>query len=195
MFQNASWHVYKNYIKIHPSAIIDPCASVKIFNLPEPPEICIEIDEGSHIFSNFGIVRSSGKIMIGKRCQLGNSYFNCAESIEVGNDVLMAWGITLIDHDSHALQWEFRKNDVTQAYHDYLVDRNNFIKNKDWSHVDMKPIIISDRVWIGFNVTILKGVTVGEGSVIGACSVVTRDVPPNCVFAGNPAKLIKEIEQ
>jgi len=92
------------------------------------------------------------------------------------------------------LEWKYRKNDVTQCYQDYLADRNNLIKNKDWSHVDMKPIIISDKVWIGFNATILKGVTIGEGSVIGACSVVTRDVPPNCVFAGNPAKLIKEID-
>jgi len=194
MFQNPLWQLYSDYIKIHPTVIIDPCASIKIFNPPVSPEICLEIDENSHIFSNFALLRPESRISVGKRCQIGISHFNCAECIEIGDDVLIAWNVTLIDHDSHALEWKYRKNDVTQCYQDYLADRNNLIKNKEWSHVDMKPIIISDKVWIGFNATILKGVTIGEGSVIGACSVVTRDVPPNCVFAGNPAKLIKEID-
>jgi galactoside O-acetyltransferase len=54
-----------------------------------------------------------------------------------------------------------------------------------------RPVIIADKAWVGFNVSILKGVTIGEGAVIGACSVVTRDVPPFSVVAGNPARLIR----
>ena len=65
--------------------------------------------------------------------------------------------------------------------------------NKDWSNVKTVQIIVEDKVWIGFGVTILKGVKIGEGAVIGAKSVVTRDVKPWTVVAGNPARLIKTI--
>lgn len=189
------WETYKSYVRIHPMAIIDPVASIKIFNPPDPPEICLEIGEGSHIFCSFNMVRPQARIRIGKRCQIAASNFVCAESIEVGDDVLMSSRITVTDNSSHALDWELRKNDVKQFYEDYKEDQYNPIKNKDWSHVDIAPVVIRDRVWISFNAVILKGVTVGGNAVVGACSLVSRDVPPYSVVAGNPAKVIKKLEE
>jgi acetyltransferase-like isoleucine patch superfamily enzyme len=55
-------------------------------------------------------------------------------------------------------------------------------------------IVIEDDVWIGMNSVILKGVTIGKGSVVAACSVVTKDVPPMTLVGGNPAKIVKKIE-
>jgi acetyltransferase-like isoleucine patch superfamily enzyme len=55
-----------------------------------------------------------------------------------------------------------------------------------------KDIVIGRRVWIGSRSLILKGITIGDGSIVGALSVVTRNVPPNCVVAGNPAKIVRE---
>jgi maltose O-acetyltransferase len=55
------------------------------------------------------------------------------------------------------------------------------------------PIVVGDNVWFGGSVVVLPGVTIGENSVVGAGSVVTRDVPPGVVVAGNPARVIKEI--
>ena len=185
-----SWEVYKDYIKIHPTAIIDQTASIKIFNPPTPPRICLEIGEGSQIYSTFCLLRPQAKITIGKHCELGASQFICAESIEIGDDVIMAWGVTIMDSHAHPLDWEHRKNDVKQSYQDYLTDRSNFIKNKNWSHVAVCPIMIGDKAWIGFNVAILKGVTVGNKAIVGACSVVARDVLPNAVVVGNPARNI-----
>lgn len=80
-----------------------------------------------------------------------------------------------------------------QCYHDYMTNSKNFIENKDWSNVPMKPIVIEDKAWIGFDSTILKGVTIGEGSVVGAKSVVTRNVDPYTVVAGNPAKVVRKL--
>ena len=60
-----------------------------------------------------------------------------------------------------------------------------------WKHSANAPIIIGENCWIGTNVRICKGVTIGDNSVIAACSVVTKDVPANCIVAGNPAKIVK----
>jgi acetyltransferase-like isoleucine patch superfamily enzyme len=66
----------------------------------------------------------------------------------------------------------------------------------NWNeHVDRKPIVIEDNVWIGERSTILKGVTIGRGSVVGCNSVVTHDVPPYCVVAGNPARIVKRLNK
>src|SRR5262249_13081651 len=154
--------------------IIDPAASIQIFCPPDPPEICLEIGEYSHIFSTFSLLRPQARIRVGRRSQLGSSLFVCADSIEVGDDVLMAWGITVMDNDSHSVTWDQRKNDVMRAYQDYRVDPSNLIKNKDWSHVATGAIAIGDRSWIGFGSSILKGVRLGYEAVVGAGSVVTR---------------------
>jgi galactoside O-acetyltransferase len=107
----------------------------------------------------------------------------------------MAWGITLYDHNSHSIYWKDRKNDNNQCYEDYINYHGNNVINKDWSCVPDKPIVVESKVWVGFDVTILKGVTVGEGAVIGAKSVVTKNVEPWTVVAGNPAKVVKYLPE
>ena len=95
----------------------------------------------------------------------------------------MAWGCTIVDHDSHPIRFSDRQNDVSNWY----------VGVKDWSHVEIEPVVIQDKAWIGLNVVILKGVTIGEGAVVAAASVVTRDVEPWTVVAGNPARPIRQL--
>lgn len=125
----------------------------------------------------------NGRVSIGDRCYVGSSHLVCHSGIKIGNDVIISWGVTIVDHDSHSLDWNQRKNDV----------RDWGIGRKDWSGVAIRPVVIQDKVWIGFGASILKGVTVGEGAVIGAQAVVTRDVAPYTVVAGNPARIIRHI--
>lgn len=127
--------------------------------------------------------RPDARITIGDRTSIGNSMLVAAESIYIGNDVLISWDVTIVDHNSHALDFEDRANDVL-----------DWAKGaKDWSKVKIRPVVIGDKVWIGFGVKILKGVTVGEGAVIAAGSVVTKDVPPRHVVGGNPARVIRAL--
>jgi galactoside O-acetyltransferase len=105
----------------------------------------------------------------------------------------MAWGITVVDNDSHSLDWHERRNDVLQCGIDYRHTPDDFTRNKDWNAVAMSPVRIGSRSWVGFGASILKGVTVGEGAVIGSGSVVTRDVPPYTLVAGNPARVIRQL--
>jgi acetyltransferase-like isoleucine patch superfamily enzyme len=128
---------------------------------------------------------AAGRIVIGDRTYIGRSHLVCHSRIAIGSDVIISWGVTIVDHDSHATSWAGRANDV--------LDWAKGIKN--WEHVKSSPVVIEDKVWIGFNTIILKGVTVGAGSVIGAGSVVAKDVPAYSVAAGNPARVIRELSE
>lgn len=125
-----------------------------------------------------------GSIRIGSRTFIGASHLVCRSEIMIGNDVLISWGVTIVDHDSHAIDWACRRDDVTN----WLEGR------KHWADVKVARVAIGDKSWIGFGATILKGVSIGEGAVVGARSVVTRDVPPFTVVAGNPAREVRELK-
>jgi acetyltransferase-like isoleucine patch superfamily enzyme len=80
-----------------------------------------------------------------------------------------------------------------------IVGANSVITDGDWHSLDSrsgkpKEIVIERNVWIGVNSVVLKGVRIGENSVIGACSVVTKNIPPNVVAAGNPCRVIKSLK-
>lgn len=131
-------------------------------------------------------------IQIGDRVHIGTSTLISANKIEIGDDVTIAWGCTIYDHNSHSVFWNERKNDTLQEYRD-LKQFGDPIKNKNWDIVKSKPIRICNKAWIGMNVIILKGVTIGEGAVVAAGSVVTKDVPAWTLVGGNPAIPLKEI--
>ncbi|MED3939484.1 acyltransferase [Priestia megaterium] len=119
------------------------------------------------LYSGFRVSVNDGAVL-----ELGSGYINyntniaCFNKIKIGNNVVFSENVTIRDSDNHYLD-----------YPDYQMS---------------KPIEIGDNVWIGMNVTILKGVKVGNGAVIAAGSIVTRDVPRNCLVAGVPAKVIKK---
>lgn len=142
------------------------------------------IGEDSIIDGKIVFERDNAEVRIGSRVFLsGSTKVIASESIEIGDDVLIAWGTTIVDHDSHSVSFSKRKDDVVKWKKG----------EKDWSHVNIAPVNISDKAWIGFNVIILKGITIGEGAVVAAGSVVTKDVPAWTVVAGNPARMIREI--
>ncbi len=184
---------YGNYMSLSKNTIYNDSFSIDLRH-PKKNSIYLEIGNNCIINGSFVFETETGKVCIGERCHIGNSTFISKSKIEIGNDVTIAWGCTIYDHDSHSIYWDERKNDTVQEYKDTL-QFNDEIYNKNWSVVNTKPITIKDKVWIGMNVIILKGVTVGEGAVIGAGSVVTQDVPAWSVVAGNPAKVVKRISK
>lgn len=162
------------------------------FDNPEEGHQYLSIGNNCIVSGNFIFESSEGYISIGNHCYIGGGTYISRSSIEIGNNVTIAWGGTIYDHDSHSLNYLDRRKDIDDELNDIRSGRN-FIKNKDWSNVNSKPIKICDDAWIGMNVIILKGVTIGEGAIVGAGSVVTKDVPAWCMVAGNPAKVIKNL--
>lgn len=137
-------------------------------NLPFPQVI----NEGGEIFTDncqfySGVrleVENGGIIRIGKGTYLNrNTVVVARKLVEIGRNCRIAWDVVIMDSDLHAIHGRT------------LVD---------------KPVIIEDNVWIGCRSIVLKGVRVGTGAIIAAGSVVTKDVPPNTIVGGVPAKVI-----
>jgi acetyltransferase-like isoleucine patch superfamily enzyme len=133
-----------------------------------------------------------GMVEIGDRTYVGSgTSIMSRSSVRIGNDVTMAWGVTIYDHDSHSFEWRQRAKMVDHFYRTY--GSAACFSGIDWEGVQAAPIVIADRVWIGFDAVILKGVTIGEGAVVAARSVVTRDVEPYTVVAGVPARVVRRL--
>jgi acetyltransferase-like isoleucine patch superfamily enzyme len=143
----------------------------------------LSIGDDSQVAASLRTDRSPAAIEIGSRTSIGGSLIVAAEKVTIGDDVLISWDVTIVDHDSHNLDFALRKDDPV-LWH---------AGKKDWTHVTIAPVTICDKVWIGLGVTILKGVTIGEGAVVAARSVVTKSVPPWTLVAGNPARPLKQL--
>jgi acetyltransferase-like isoleucine patch superfamily enzyme len=101
--------------------------------------------------------------------------FSVASSITIGEHCLLAGGVTVRDIDGH--------------HSDALARRESQPQPPE----AVAPVIIGDDVWIGAGAIILKGVTIGERAIVGAGAVVTRNVPADCIVAGNPARVVREL--
>ena len=107
------------------------------------------------------------KLEIGDNCGFSGTVIGCFKDIIIGNHVKCGANTLITDSDWHP---------------------------EDPRSAEPKAIHIHDNVWLGVNVTVLKGVSIGKNSVIGAGSVVTRDIPANVIAAGNPCKVIKKLD-
>lgn len=129
-----------------------------------------------------------GKIIMGNYSQLGfGSKILSVNSVIVGDYTAIAGNVVICDNNNHPVN-----------PHDRLIIRKTLPGSieRSWKYSDNAPIIIGENCWIGENSRICKGVTIGDGSIVAANSVVTKNVPANCIVAGNPAKIVKtEIEQ
>lgn len=141
----------------------------------------LRIEKGVRVMKNNGTVTVGDRVLLhryvklssyGGKIEIGNNSYigdrteiHSGKMVKIGNGVNIAWDCNILDRDYHAFENECEV---------------------------IKSVVINDHVWIGARCIILKGVTIGEGAVVAAGSVVTRDVPARCLVAGNPAKVVKE---
>ncbi len=158
-----------------------------ISNMQNNPDN-IAIGVNTHIRGTLLIYKYGGKITIGNNSYVGDgSRIWSGEKITIGNDVLIAHNVNVIDTQAHEL-------DASERSQRYL----ELIKKGPWTNkgnIETKAITIHNKAWISFNAIILKGVTIGEGAIVAAGSVVTKDVAPYTMVAGNPAVFVKKVKE
>lgn len=177
------------------------------FKVPGNMEVGENVQfDGSHIFKKFfsklpvGLkignnvtlymsslaTEHNGYIEIGDFSYLSNATIACYNKVIIGKYVYIAGGVTIVDSDFHPLDPAARIFDTVAI---------SPVGNKTMRpSFDALPVIIEDDVWIGFNATILKGVTIGKGAIIHPGAVVLKNVPAGAVVSGNPAKIHKSNE-
>jgi len=125
------------------------------------------------------------RLTVGDNVYIGDDCIvSCLQHIEIGKLVMLAHGVQIFDNDSHPIDSNSREQDYLRLTGRMPGPRQPVAK---------APVIIGDRVWIGFNSAIMKAVTLGEGAIVAAMSVVTNDVPAWTLVAGNPARVIREL--
>jgi acetyltransferase-like isoleucine patch superfamily enzyme len=113
------------------------------------------------------------------------SWIICDERIEIGDHVLVSWNAVLMDSYRLSHDVPTRRRQLERLWRDRIEPDDP---------MQSKPIRIGNAAWIGFESIVLPGVTIGDGSIVGARSVVAEDVPPYSIVAGNPARVVRRLE-
>jgi acetyltransferase-like isoleucine patch superfamily enzyme len=127
----------------------------------------LQMGRRSRLFSRVGLYFESvnGRVTIGEFTFLNRrTEVICASAVDIGRRCAISWDVCITDTDLHSVSG---------------------------SH-STAPVLIGDNVWIGARTIVLKGVTIGDGAIVAAGSVVTSDVPPRALVGGNPARVIRE---
>jgi acetyltransferase-like isoleucine patch superfamily enzyme len=144
----------------------------------------IVIGQGGVCRGVIRVDRPDARLTIAEDVYIGDdALISCGDHIEIGAGSLIGHGAQIFDNDSHPVDPEDRERQWRRIRY---AEKQQFT-------VDHAPVKIGERVWIGMYALVMKGVTIGDGAVVAAGSVVTRDVPPLTVVGGNPARTLRTL--
>jgi acetyltransferase-like isoleucine patch superfamily enzyme len=146
----------------------------------------VDIARGAHIYAgSIFDVGPGGHVTVGECSMLNGVYIVCDARVEIGSYATISWNVVFLD--------SYRMPFSPEARREVLETRVRTRAPQPKMDLPGRPVTLRDNVWIGFDVCVLPGVTIGEGSVVGARSVVAEDVPPYTIVAGNPARPIRTL--
>jgi acetyltransferase-like isoleucine patch superfamily enzyme len=144
----------------------------------------IEMGDNCCIRGTIMVYRADSKVTLGNNVYIGpGTFIECVEQITIGDNVLISMNCNIIDTNSHSLDSAERLGDT--------IEWQKGLSYKDWNKVQSSAIHIGNKSWIGLRSIILKGVSIGEGAIVAAGSVVTKEVRSYTMVGGNPAAFIK----
>lgn len=159
---------------------VGPTASVvlKDGSTREDIQIGDHVDVYGTLYSQSkGLIRLGSYVRVGRNVQI-----RCGGSISIGEGTVISENVIITDNNNHPISVAFRK-----AWSQLPPSSDIHL----WKWSAIKPVTIGKNVWVGENARICKGVTVGDNSIVAASAVVTKDIPANCIAAGNPARIVK----
>jgi acetyltransferase-like isoleucine patch superfamily enzyme len=172
-------------VVVDDTAYIETSFSFQFFRSTRPGGVAFGRGASTYLGTMFD-VGPNGRVTLGDYALVHGARIICDAEVSIGDYALISWNVVLMDTYRVPLNPRERRKELelvpTRALRLACAD------------VPAKPIRIERNVWIGFDVCVLPGVTIGEGSIVGARSVVTADVPPFTIVAGNPARIIRKLE-
>lgn len=169
----------------------DPGYDEQINSIWATMKLAAELNDGYHTPDEVRsyLSRITGREIDPSVTLLPPFYVDFGRNIRIGKGCFIQQCCTFFDRGGITLG-----NDVFIGPKVNLITINHDVNPDNRSATYCRPIVIEDKVWIGINSTVLPGVRIGHGAIVGANSVVTKDVAPNTIVAGNPARFIKNIE-
>jgi len=169
-------------VVIDPTANIETSYSFARFKSELP--IGATISRGVSIFASTLDVGPKGRIVIDECALIGSAYILCDCEVRIGPYALIAWNAVVMDHYRGLSECQKKRTNTAGKCETNTVNQITA----------PRPVSLGRNTWVGFEACILPGVSVGEGSIVGARSVVTSDVPPFVLVAGNPARIVRELQ-
>lgn len=148
----------------------------------------VSMGEGSSAYlGTMFDVGETGRVRVGRYALLNGARIICDGRVEIGDYALISWNVVIMDSYRVPVDPVLRRRQL----------RFGSPPNAERGDYDVlhRPVILEANVWVGFDSCILPGVTIGEGSIVGARSVVVGDIPPLCIAAGNPAKPVRSVRE
>jgi len=170
---------------IDPTAWVGPAATINSYAKDRSKVV---IGAKASIQGHILVMPQGGSVTIGAKTLVGpDSRVWSAASISIGSYVMISHGVNIHDNNSHSTSWRERRAEIDIVYPHLSLTPHTF-------ELRPRPVVIEDDVWVGFGSTILKGVTVGRGAIIGCNTLVTTDVEPFTLVAGNPMRVVRRLD-
>lgn len=172
-------------VRIHETAYVETSFSFYFYRSLQPEGVSYGRGASSYLGTMFD-VGTNGRVQIGDYALVHGARIICDSEITIGDYALISWNVVLMD--------TYRLPTSVSQRRDELQSIPGRSPRLPVSREPARPIAIGRNVWIGFDSCVLPGVSIGEGSVVGAKSVVIENVPPFTVVAGNPARIIRSLD-
>ena len=172
-------------VLVDPTAYLETTYSFVMFRSRQPQ--ALQVGRGTSLY--LGVMFDLGqnaRMEIGNFVLMNGARIICDSEITIGDHCLISWNVVLMDTYRLPLEALERRAELEK-----LATRS---PRRASAETSAQPIHIGSNVWIGFDSCVLPGATIGQGAVVGARSVVTTDVPPYSIVAGNPARVIRQLE-
>jgi acetyltransferase-like isoleucine patch superfamily enzyme len=171
-------------VSIDDSAYVETSFSFTLYRSEVPVGVRIGYGSATYSGTMFDVGRQ-GRVFVADYVLVHGARIICDAEIEIGDYTFISWNVVLMD--TYRVPFD-------------PVERRRELERAAWrrprridAEVPARPIRIGRAVWIGFDVCVLPGVTIGEGAIVGARSVVMDDVPPYTIVAGNPARVVRRL--
>lgn len=171
--------------EIDPEAYVETTFSFHLFRSRLPVGVRIGRGASTYLGTMFD-VGPAGCVTLGAFALVHGARIICDARVEIGDHALISWNVVLMDNPRFSPDTHRRREALRQLASG---DRHDMPAQQE-----PRPIRVGNNTWIGFDSCIMPGVTIGDGAIVGAKSVVYDDVAPGTIVAGNPARFIRRIE-